>query len=128
MQTMQQERAKFALERVEAAKENISQKEFKSYAAGFPAMIRMNGLGQAAAFYRSKGAGSDAKAKAYFAIYCLLSDWLGESGKPYGAYDDLLKGITEADMDRYRLAQIEALLLLDWVKKFAKAFMEDEKK
>ncbi|CAH1388341.1 type III-B CRISPR module-associated protein Cmr5 [Candidatus Nitrotoga sp. M5] len=125
MQTMQQRRAKYALEKVEAAKNNgISQKEFKSYAASFPPMIQMNGLGQAAAFYRSKGSEENAKGKAYLALYKLLSGWLKEPGQPYAGSDDLLKGITSENMHTYRLAQAEALLLLDWVKKFAKAYME----
>lgn len=127
MQSIQQERAKFALEQVEAAKNNseISQKEYKSYASSFPAMIQMNGLGQAAAFFRSKGAGQDAKSRAYRSLYDTLSSWLTKPGKPYSDNSDLLNGITQKDMHSYRLAQAEALALLDWVKKFAKAYMEE---
>lgn len=122
MQTMQQQRAQFALRKVSDAKSSgVSQKEFKSYAANFPAMIRMNGLGQAAAFYRSKGAGSES----YLELYTLLSDWLKQEGQPY-AGQDLLDGIAKESMHTYRLAQAEALLLLDWVKKFARAYMEEE--
>jgi CRISPR-associated protein Cmr5 len=126
MQTMQQRRAKHALEGVEAAKQSgVSQKEYKSYASSFPAMIQMNGLGQAAAFYRSKGAEDNPKGKAYKALYDLLSGWLSGPGQPYYESSDLLTGITRQDMHAYRLAQAEALALLGWVKKFAKAFMED---
>ena len=62
--TIQQERAAFALEEVGAINKRIQEiaagndrdkikaSEYKSYASGFPAMIQMNGLGQAAAFYR----------------------------------------------------------------------------
>ncbi|MFA7240143.1 MAG: type III-B CRISPR module-associated protein Cmr5 [Sulfuricellaceae bacterium] len=126
MQTMQQERARYALEQVETLKKNgIGQKEFKSYAASFPAMIRMNGLGQAAAFYRSKGAEDNAKGIAYLALYDLLCGWLAKEGQPYAGCD-LLQGITANDMRAYRLAQAEAMLVLDWVKKFAKAYMEEE--
>ncbi len=127
MQTMQQQRAQYALIQVDSAKRNgISKKEFKSYAMGFPAMIRMNGLGQAAAFYRSKGEGEDAKAKAYRALYDLLSGWMGNPGQPYTGSGDLLEGITSNDLHTYRIAQVEALLLLDWVKKFAKAYMGEK--
>ncbi len=124
MQTMQQQRAKYALLGIEDVIEaRISQKEFKSYAASFPAMIRMNGLGQAVAFYRSKGAETNDKGRAYRALYDLLSRWLAEEGQPYHG-SDLLAGITSNDMHVYRAAQVEALLLLDWVTKFAKAYME----
>ncbi|MEK7232193.1 MAG: type III-B CRISPR module-associated protein Cmr5 [Elusimicrobiota bacterium] len=119
MQTHQQERAKYALQQVtQAIQDEINQREFKSYASGFPAMIQMNGLGQAAAFYRSQG-GTHGK------LYDLLSGWLRAQGQPY-ANKDLLDGITSEDMRVYRIAQAEALLLLDWVKKFAKAYMRDE--
>ena len=35
-----------------------------------------------------------------------------------------MDGITEADMHAYRVAQVEALLLLEWVKRFANAYMK----
>lgn len=122
MQTLQQQRARFALDQVKAAlaDTSLSTKEFKSQAESFPAMIRMNGLGQAAAFYLSKGG-------AHKRLYCLLSVWLTRSDQPYHDHKDLLEGITTGNMHAYRLAQAEALLLLDWVKKFAKAFTEDDK-
>ncbi|NNJ85014.1 MAG: type III-B CRISPR module-associated protein Cmr5 [Gammaproteobacteria bacterium] len=167
MQTLQQLRARYALEQVEAARKEMAgdkdQKknlgEFKAYAAQFPAMIRMNGLGQAAAFYRSKKSTHER-------LYGILSCWLrgqvrfderpsgisvapddarahgvGVAGverseppgsepvilrripAPYREYGDLLDGITHKDMGAYRLAQAEALLFLDWVKKFATAMI-----
>jgi CRISPR-associated protein Cmr5 len=135
-QTIQQERAAFALEAVEVInkriqkiaagndRDKIKASEYKSYASSFPAMIQMNGLGQAAAFFRSKGAGNDSKAHAYQALYDTLSSWLSKPGQPYQG-QDLLDGITRENMQTYMLAQAEALALLDWVKKFAKAYMED---
>lgn len=140
MQTIQQQRAAFALERVERDRDgNVNTKGFqsayKSYASGLPAMIQMNGLGQAAAFYRSKSAGNDSKAIAYGCLYKLLSDWLTSTGQPYSAHRDnedtrdsgLLNGVIKEDMRTYMLAQSEAQALLDWVKKFAKAYMEEPK-
>ena len=129
MQTIQQQRAAYALECVEKARdENTNDKEFqkvfKSYASGLPAMIQMNGLGQAAAFYQSKSQGNDAKARAYASLYEILSDWLTKPGRVYSSHRDLLKGVTQEDMKTYMLAQSEAQALLDWVKKFAKAYME----
>jgi CRISPR-associated protein Cmr5 len=119
MQTIQQQRAKFALKRVQEAANKLTekeQKEYKSYASALPAMIHINGLGQAAAFYKSKG-------DTHKWLYDLLSEWLIKPNQPYAAYDDLIVGITEADMHHYRLAQAEAQALMDWVKKFAKATM-----
>ena len=126
MQTIQQERAKFALERVLRASNDpkVNKKEYKSYAHALPAMIHMNGLGQAAAFYKAKG-GMHQK------LYELLSEWLTGDDQPYRQPEgrsnwDLLKGITENDMHDYRLAQAEAQALMDWVKKFSSAYMAEE--
>lgn len=120
MRLMQQERAAFALKRVQEAKEkkSLSQKEYKSYASSLPAMIHTNGLGQAAAFFKSKK-GTHAE------LYDVLSDWLRKENQPF-AGKELLDGITTSDMHTYRLAQAEAQALMDWVKKFAKAYMDEK--
>lgn len=133
MQTIQQQRARFALEAVNRAEKNsdIDNDRFKKRAAELPAMIQMNGLGQAAAFYRMKG-----KDHGHIYLYNILSawlcrdqsDWITERGPYFDNTDpDLLHGITHSDVKTYRLAQAEALLFMDWVKKFAKAYMPDEK-
>ncbi len=122
MKLIQQERAKFALERIQKAimDPSVNQKEYGSYAANLPAMIHTNGLGQAAAFFKSKGGTHER-------LYQLLSDWLGKENQPF-AGKQLLEGITTSDMQTYRLAQAEAQALMDWVKKFAKAYMDKDKK
>lgn len=119
MQTIQQQRAKYALEQVNAAiARGVNQKEYRAYASNLPAMIHMNGLGQAAAFFKSKG-------DTHVELYNLLSGWLCKNGQPYANCQNLLDGITTKDINAYRLAQAEAQMLMDWVKKFAKAFMTE---
>ncbi len=117
---MQQQRAAFALREVKKALDDpqTKKKEFNSYASSLPAMILMNGLGQAAAFYFSKGG-------THHRLYDILSGWLISSGQPYEGETSLLDGITSKDMYCYRVAQAEALLFLDWVKKFAKAYTRE---
>lgn len=110
IQSIEQERAKAALT---WAEKGVDDKAL-SAAVAMPAMILMNGLGQTAAFYKSKGGAQEA-------LYQLLSGWLKQTGKPY-AGKDLLTGITQGDAQSYRAAQIEALAYLQWVKKFAKAY------
>lgn len=126
MQTLQQERAAYALSQVKKILDEMDnkqnekgKKEFRSYAAGFPPMIQINGLGQAAAFYCSQG-------ETYKKLYDILSGWLSQERKLFGDKTDLLAGITAMDMQVYRVAQVEALLLLDWVKKFAKAYVRED--
>jgi len=121
MKLMQQKRAAFALTSVSEVQKHLSkskQKEFVSYASSLPAMIHTNGLGQAAAFFKSKGS-------VHELLYQLLSDWLQEKDQPF-AGKELLEGITKSNMQTYRLAQAEAQALMDWVKKFSKAYMDTE--
>lgn len=127
MQTIQQQRAAYALKQVHLAEENdeIRKKEYRSYASALPAMIHINGLGQAAAFYRSKSI----KNAEYKALYELLSGWLccdDPPHQPYHGCDDLMTGITGGNMQQYRLAQAEAQALMDWVKKFASAYLQGD--
>lgn len=136
-QLMQQQRSAFALRKVMAILESDPSvhSEFRSYSHALPAMIHVNGLGQAVAFCKSGGQGSNARAVAYQRLYELLEEWLcgnaveAPSHQPYSAFDGptpLLTGITQSDMQLYRHAQAEAQLLMDWVKKFAKAFLFTE--
>jgi CRISPR-associated protein Cmr5 len=123
--TIQQQRAKFALERIQRLPKLLKpdeQKEFISYASGLPAMIHMNGLGQAMAFCKLKGKDRES----YAQLYQLVSDWLCKSGQPYQGQSHVLDGITQCDMACYQLAQAEALVLMSWAKKFAKAFLAED--
>ena len=132
-QTIQQQRAKFALERIQklpqVLKDKKTKDEFISYASGLPAMIHMNGLGQAMAFCKLKSK----ERESYAQLYNLVSDWLciessgtQPSKQPYHQYNDVLTGITQSDMAQYQLAQAEALVFMSWVKKFAKAFLAED--
>ncbi|MEQ1556385.1 MAG: type III-B CRISPR module-associated protein Cmr5 [Gallionella sp.] len=118
MQSIEQQRAKAALAWAESQGKNVDS-ETVSAAVGMPAMILMNGLGQTAAFYKSKD-------KAHYTnLYNELSKWLIQKGKPYAGKENMLKGITEGDAKTYRAAQVEALAYLQWVKKFAKAYAKE---
>jgi len=116
MQSIEQQRAKAAL----AWAENGVDADELSAANGMPAMILMSGLGQTAAFYKSKD-------KAHYTnLYNELSKWLIRPDKPYAGKENMLKGITQCDAKTYRAAQVEALAYLQWVKKFAKAYAKGE--
>lgn len=134
-QTIEQRRAAFALERIGKIKETIKHGEFRSYSRALPAMIHTNGLGQAMAFCKSKAQSKNGKT--YGALYDILSDWLTRDGQPLSPSNaatsrDLLECMAKVDMYYYRVAQAEALALMEWVRKFAVAFLdkkeEDEAK
>ncbi len=111
--TKEQERAKFAWDRVKAVSER--QKEFKSLAQSAPADIQANGLAQTLAFWRAKGEVH------HQALYQAVSEWvMQEMNQPDR---DILDWITDPNTgsDSYRRATAEALDFLVWVKRFAEA-------
>lgn len=117
IQSIEQQRAKHALEWAKNLGKNGGiNDELLSATRNMAPMILMNGLGQTAAFYRSKNSGEHTK------LYKFISDWLVKEGKPYQNQQDLLEGITEKDAAAYRAAQAEALALLKWGQKFVKAY------
>lgn len=129
-QTIEQERAAFALKEIQAlVATDIKRSELRSYTSALPAMIHMNGLGQALAFCYAKSKGRSGNA--YGAIYGVLSGWLTKDGQPLAPAEanearDALKRLTAVDLGLYRVAQIEALALMEWIRKFAIAFLIDE--
>ncbi|PPC84000.1 MAG: type III-B CRISPR module-associated protein Cmr5 [Methylotenera sp.] len=124
MQTLQQERAKHALKEVKALKDEKKEdgNKLTARASELPFMIHVNGLGQAAAFFKSKG-----DKDGYGRIYGLLSGWLTQPGRPFAGKADLMEAITQSDLNIYRMAQTEAMQYMDWVKKFANAYLKSEK-
>ncbi len=128
-QTIQQARAKYALEKVNklTSLTKEQQKKFVSYSSGLPAMIHMNGLGQTMAFTKSKSSGNKSDEQvSHHALYGIISQWLCSKPQIYEPHKDILEGITQQNMQDYQLAQIETLLLMSWIKKFAKAFLANE--
>lgn len=126
VQTMDQQRAAFALQTIEdfLKQDKTRQTELRRYIIQIPALIHMNGLGQALAFYRMKGRDSS-----HELIYQLLGKWLcqDKTGRVFdGTEPDLLKAITSSDYRCYMAAQNEALALLEWLKKFATALLHKE--
>ncbi len=118
IQSIDQQRAAYALKTIKTIP-HPEYKEWLSRANEIPAMIQMNGLGQTAAFYLAKG-GIHKK------MYDLLSAWLCKEISLFGDHNDLLSGITSADITTYRMAQAESQALLLWVKKFSRAYCRNE--
>jgi len=120
IKTVEQMRAQYALDFVQSflAAHRSSGDELKQVTSGLPAMVLMNGLGQMAAYCKSqKGV--------YQKVYKSLSDWLCNSsqGSTQFVYPagDLLKHLTCGDQKSYRLAQTEALAVLQWLKNMVRA-------
>jgi len=127
--SLEQERAKHALEAVNSIRGESWAGKFRSYVERLPAAIVMNGLGQAmagelAAAGRAGEMGDDKKA--HNKLYELVAGWI-RTRRIYSAEENLMKAIVDGDQKQYVLAQAEALAYLEWLKKFSQAFLEKDK-
>lgn len=125
-QSIQQKRAAYALQQVLAVTQSQSdsvQKRFKAYSNSLPAMIQMNGVGQALAFAYQKSNGDKDENKGWKALLDTVSTWLLQReiwGKQaVGA--NVVQVLSGGTQKQYQLAQAEAQALLSWVKDFARA-------
>lgn len=127
MRTLAQRRAENALQWVRKHEKDISRMQYRSYVDRLPAMIVMNGLGQAVAMELA-AAGPDSRKRsadeeAHFILYEGLQQWLcGEDGV-YEGKSKLIDAIVESSQKEYVIAQAEALAWLDWHKKFCRALL-----
>ncbi|RMG26604.1 MAG: type III-B CRISPR module-associated protein Cmr5 [Methanobacteriota archaeon] len=144
--TLDHERAQLALQAVQEIAEgdlNIA-KKFRSYVESLPAIIVRNGLGQALAMEAANGkvgkkdnnandseSTEEKKDKpdeiAHKKLYGIVSKWILQ--RVYGIQDEpsplqVIDEIISSDQMTYMRAQEEALLLLQWVKRFANATIE----
>ena len=119
MQMVSQERARHALGQVKGwqGEGDSAQKELLSYVTGMGPMMLMSGFGQTCAFYLSKG-GNHAR------VLNAVGEWLGPDHAAVFASGRLLDEIVDCDAHVYQLAQAEALEYLDWLKKFARAYLK----
>ncbi|WP_457548467.1 type III-B CRISPR module-associated protein Cmr5 [Archaeoglobus sp.] len=119
MRSLEQERAKFAYEKVNSVKGKEFEEDYARYVKSAPALILANGLGNTLAFYKSK------KKKAYDALYNHLNEWLKERGF-YDDNTDVLEWIMSTDALQVFMATQEVLSLLNWMTKFAKAMLKGD--
>jgi CRISPR type III-B/RAMP module-associated protein Cmr5 len=127
MPTLEQERAAFALEKIDSVKSVNERAKFKTQLLKLPARLHSNGLGQTVAFYLASGEGKPE------AVICgWLGAWLSAKRGIYPS-PDLIRCIAgsalkkgEDPEERYREASAEARALAVWLKRFAEAFIAGE--
>lgn len=130
--TLEQDRASHALAIIKDLKHKAENSndhrdwndKYASYVKGFPATILMNGLGQAAVSLLAAAAGD--KKDPHYKLYLDLQDWLCRKNtqSPYIGVGDLISAITNHNRDYYLRAQVEALAWLQWLKRFAVAYLK----
>ncbi len=131
-QTLEQKRAKHALEKIKAVKQDKAD-DYVRHVKALPAAILMNGLGQALATELASGK-NDNDPHRLLANH--VSEWLlsKEANTKYASEGpradatSLLDQITARDQDAYLWAQTEAIAYVTWLKKFANAFLDSSGK
>lgn len=130
--TLEQHRAKYALDRIEEVKGLPKDEDKAKYARlvrKLPAMVRNNGLGQTVAFLLADAEGKDQTPSGR--LYRHLQEWLcgpsGAADRPSRVYicngQNLIGQLMAGDRASYLRAQREALALLVWMSKFADAYL-----
>ncbi|MDR2143169.1 MAG: type III-B CRISPR module-associated protein Cmr5 [Treponema sp.] len=127
MQTKQQQRAQFALENIGSS--GTVDKETANFIVGTPTMILTNGIGQTLAFLLSKK-DKDKKRGKEKMVFELIKKWLcktmnTEFGTPPSDIDFIRK-FNGLSQQKYLEAQHETLKLLEWLKRYARAFQEEK--
>ena len=125
MENIQQERAKFAIEQLEKISSNqVIDKDTATFIVGMPNMILSNGLGQTMAFLLAK---TDKEKK----VYRILKNWICKKYANLGFTDksdmDFIKTFCTLKQDKYLEIQRECLRLCEWLKRYARAFQEEDK-
>lgn len=157
---LEQGRAAFAYECAEQAKQchdrvdsfdyfpnqYFKASNYSSYVKNLPMLIKVNGLGSAFAFVRSKGAKvkkergrvitpgeRDNPKNAYDLLYEQIAHWI-KTQKEYlliptdgqiSTDDDFVKQVINLDSAPYRTLTIEILALINWLKRFSVALLGD---
>lgn len=122
--TLEQERAAFALDRVNGWRDKRAndRESYARFVQRFPAMVLTSGLGQALAFLLADNEGGH---KPSGILYSDLGEWLVVRRKLYqGTADELIDLLISGDRSTYQQATEEALGLLAWLSRFADAFLQ----
>lgn len=120
MQTKEQKRSQFALDMVnQHFPQGSVDKESANFMVGVPTMILTNGLAQTLAFLLS----NKTKPK-QFLVFKVIRSWLEKEIPALQARDemDFLSRFARLDQGNYLTAQREALAMLHWLKRYARAF------
>jgi len=131
MKSIAQLRAQYALAKVNQIKieynNDLNNKNYKSFVAGCPTMILQNGLGQALAFWAAKSKTNPKKKEGQ--ILEVIRGWFNNSNNPLKLENtntkDFIEKLMQKNQNDFVLIQKETLLMLEWYKRYANAFLED---
>jgi len=131
MQTKEQKRSAFALKQVEDSFGIPVEKDAANFVVGVPTMVLANGLGQTLAFLLSKQKkdGKKEKKDHHKMTFNVMQQWLGQDIPALNVATDFefLQRVAGLDQKTYLQAQREALAMLQWLKRYVRAFEKEDK-
>ena len=121
MSNREQLRSNFALDRINSR--NKIDKELANFIVSTPTLIMTNGLGQTFAYLKSKGK-RDANEK-HNIVAEAIRLWCENCKPGIGSNDNqFIKGLNGLNQTDYLTLQEEVLKMLQWLKRYARAFQE----
>jgi len=131
MISKEQKRSDFALEQLKntfSTGGNLTiKKELANFIVGAPTMILQNGFGQTMAFLLSKCKGKTDKKDKHFFTFETIARWSERvNEKVPSEKAGFFGAVSSLDQTDYLKLQEEALKMLQWLKRYARAFQEGE--
>lgn len=122
-QTLEQRRAQHALRQIKVL-QNQNVGHYVSYVSAMPAVIVMNGLGQALAMQLAKA--QNDQQNPHYRLYHQVASWLSEQlADLQGHPDHVIEQLMKQNQQVYLRAQAESLAYLSWLKQFARAYLKE---
>lgn len=131
MISKEQERSDFALKQLKGTFSNggnlTIKKELANFIVGAPTMILQNGFGQTMAFLLSKCKGKTDEKDKHFFTFTTIARWSERVNKKVPSEkSDFFEAVSSLEQADYLRLQGEALKMLQWLKRYARAFQEEE--
>ncbi len=131
MISKEQKRSDYALQQLQGIMKNehasAIPKETASFIVGTPTMILQNGLGQTMAFLLSKCAGKIQASNKHYFTFQAIAGWSNTINSTIPIdHIGFFKAVSNLNQTDYLTLQEEALKMLQWLKRYARAFQEGE--
>jgi len=131
MISKEQKRSDFALKQLKDTFSDVGnlviEKDLSNFIVGTPTMILQNGFGQTMAFLLSKCKGKTDKKDKHFFTFTAIARWSERVNEKVPAEKSkFFEAISTLEQAEYLNLQEEALKMLQWLKRYARAFQEVE--
>ena len=131
MISKEQKRSDFALKQLKDTFSNDGdltiKKDIANFIVGAPTMILQNGFGQTMAFLLSKCKGKTEKKDKHFFTFTTIAMWSERiNEKVPSERSGFFEAVSKLEQTDYLKLQEEALKMLQWLKRYARAFQEEE--